>query len=47
MSTVFPVCFAWYLLAAAAARLLLYLIAPILTSFLLSAVLAYICLYKS
>ncbi len=44
MSTVFPVRFAWYLLAAAAAGLLLYFIAPILTPFLLSAVLAYICL---
>ena len=44
MSTVFPVRFAWYLFAAAAAGLLLYLIAPILTPFLLSAVLAYICL---
>ena len=44
MSTVFPVRFAWYLLAAVAAGLLLYLIAPILTPFLLSAVLAYICL---
>lgn len=44
MSTLFPVRFAWYLLAAAAAGLLLYFIAPILTPFLLSAVLAYICL---
>ncbi len=44
MSTVFPVRFAWYLLAAVAAGLLLYLVAPILTPFLLSAVLAYICL---
>jgi predicted PurR-regulated permease PerM len=35
--------FAWYALAAAAAGLLLYFIAPILTPFLLSAVLAYIC----
>jgi predicted PurR-regulated permease PerM len=44
MPTVFPVRFVWYLLAAAAAGLLLYLVAPILTPFLLSAVLAYICL---
>lgn len=44
MSTLFPVRFAWYALAAAAAGLLLYFIAPILTPFLLSAVLAYICL---
>ena len=44
MSTVFPVRFAWYLLAPAAAGLVVYLIAPILTPFLLSAVLAYICL---
>jgi predicted PurR-regulated permease PerM len=44
MPTVFPARFAWYLLAAAAAGLLLYLVAPILTPFLLSAVLAYICL---
>ena len=44
MLTVFPVRFAWYVLAAAAAGLLLYLVAPILTPFLLSAVLAYICL---
>jgi predicted PurR-regulated permease PerM len=44
MPTVFPVRFAWYLLAAAAAGLLLYFVAPILTPFLLSAVLAYICL---
>ena len=44
MSTVFPVRIAWYLLAAAAAGLLLYIVAPILTPFLLSAVLAYICL---
>lgn len=33
MSTVFPVRFAWYLLAAAAG-LLLYLVAPILTPFM-------------
>jgi predicted PurR-regulated permease PerM len=38
MSTVFSVRFAWYLFAAAAG-LLLYLIAPILTPFLLSAIL--------
>jgi predicted PurR-regulated permease PerM len=38
MSTVFPLRFAWYLLAAAAGSLL-YLVAPILTPFLLSAVL--------
>ena len=44
MSTAFPVRFVWYLIAAAAAGLLLYLVAPILTPFLLSAVLAYICL---
>jgi predicted PurR-regulated permease PerM len=44
MSTLFPVRFAWYLLAAAAVGVLLYLVAPILTPFLLSAVLAYICL---
>jgi predicted PurR-regulated permease PerM len=44
MSTVFPVRFAWYLLAAAAVGVLLYLVAPIRTPFLLSAVLAYICL---
>jgi predicted PurR-regulated permease PerM len=44
MPTIFPVRFAWYLLAAVAAGLLLYLVAPILTPFLLSAVLAYICL---
>ena len=42
MSTVFPVRSAWYPLAATAAGLLLYLVAPILTPFLLSAVLAYI-----
>lgn len=36
--------FAWYLTAAAVAGLLLYFVAPILTPFLLSAVLAYICL---
>jgi hypothetical protein len=39
MSTVFSVRFAWYLFAAAAAGLLLHLIAPILTPFLLSAIL--------
>jgi predicted PurR-regulated permease PerM len=44
MPTVFPVRFTWYVLAVAAAGLLLYLMAPILTPFLLSAVLAYICL---
>ncbi len=44
MSTVFPGRFAWYLFAAGAAGLLLYFVAPILTPFLLSAVLAYICL---
>lgn len=47
MYTLFPVRFAWYLFAAAVAGLLLYLIAlsaPVLTPFLLSAVLAYICL---
>jgi predicted PurR-regulated permease PerM len=44
MSTLFPVRFAWYLFAAAAVGVLLYLVAPILTPFLLSAVLAYICL---
>ncbi|HKB84091.1 MAG TPA: AI-2E family transporter [Burkholderiales bacterium] len=44
MPTVFPVRFIWYVLAAAVAGLLLYLVAPILTPFLLSAVLAYICL---
>jgi predicted PurR-regulated permease PerM len=36
--------FAWHLLAVVAAGTLLYLVAPILTPFLLSAVLAYICL---
>mgnify|MGYP001305427535 CR=1 FL=1 len=47
MYTLFPVRFAWYLFAAAVAGLLLSLIAliaPVLTPFLLSAVLAYICL---
>jgi predicted PurR-regulated permease PerM len=47
MYTLFPVHFAWYLFAAAVAGLLLYLIAliaPVLTPFLLSAVLACICL---
>jgi len=44
MYTVFPVRIAWYVFAAAVAGLLLYLIAPVLTPFLLSAVLAYICL---
>jgi predicted PurR-regulated permease PerM len=44
MSTVFPVRLAWYLVAVVACGLLLYLVAPILMPFLLSAVLAYICL---
>ena len=44
MSTVFSVRFSRYLLAAAIVGVLLYFIAPILTPFLLSAVLAYICL---
>ncbi|MEO8156820.1 MAG: AI-2E family transporter [Betaproteobacteria bacterium] len=44
MSTGFSVRFAWYVLAAIAAGSLLYLVAPVLTPFLLSAVLAYICL---
>ena len=44
MPTVFPVRFTWYALAVAAAGLLLYLVAPSLTPFLLFAVLAYICL---
>jgi predicted PurR-regulated permease PerM len=44
MPTVFPARFAWYLVAAAAAGLLLYVIAPILAPFLLAAILAYICL---
>ncbi|HVY07039.1 MAG TPA: AI-2E family transporter [Burkholderiales bacterium] len=44
MPTVIPARVAWYLLAAAAGGLILYLVAPILTPFLFSAVLAYICL---
>jgi len=44
MSPVFPARLFWYLAAAAAAGLLLYLTAPILSPFLFSAILAYICL---
>lgn len=36
--------FAWYLVAAVVAGLLLYLVAPILSPFLFAAILAYICL---
>lgn len=36
--------FAWYLLAAAVAGVLLYLVAPILSPFLFAAILACICL---
>ena len=36
--------FAWYLVAAVVAGVLLYLIAPILSPFLFAAILAYICL---
>jgi predicted PurR-regulated permease PerM len=44
MPLVFPARLFWYLAAAAAAGLLLYLTAPILSPFLFSAILAYICL---
>ncbi len=44
MNSIFRVRFAWYLAAAVAAGLLLYLVAPILSPFLFAAVLAYICL---
>jgi len=36
--------FAWYLVAAVVAGVLLYLVAPILSPFLFAAILAYICL---
>src|SRR6266481_4935409 len=44
MNSIFRVRFAWYLAAAVAAGLLLYLVAPILSPFLFAAILAYICL---
>jgi predicted PurR-regulated permease PerM len=44
MPTAIPVRIAWYLLAVALGGVLLYLVAPILTPVLFSAVLAYICL---
>lgn len=44
MPLVFPARLFWYLVAAAAAVLLLWLVAPILSPFLFSAILAYICL---
>src|SRR5690349_12589518 len=44
MPLLLPARLIWYLAAAAAAGLLLYLTAPILSPFLFSAILAYICL---
>jgi predicted PurR-regulated permease PerM len=44
MNSIFRVRFAWYLVAAAVAGILLYLVAPILSPFLFAATLAYICL---
>lgn len=44
MNSNFRVRFAWYLVAAVVAGLLLYLVAPILSPFLFAAILAYICL---
>ncbi|HEV8644793.1 MAG TPA: AI-2E family transporter [Burkholderiales bacterium] len=44
MNSIFGVRFAWYLVSAAVAGLLLYLVAPILSPFLFAAILAYICL---
>jgi len=44
MNSIFRVRFAWYLVAAVVAGLLLYLVAPILSPFLFAAILAYICL---
>lgn len=44
MTNRFPSRFAWYLAAIAAAGMLLYFTAPVLSPFLFSAILAYICL---
>ncbi len=44
MNSIFRLRFAWYLVAAVVAGLLLYLVAPILSPFLFAAILAYICL---
>jgi predicted PurR-regulated permease PerM len=44
MNSIFRMRFAWYLVAAVVAGLLLYLVAPILSPFLFAAILAYICL---
>lgn len=44
MNSRFPSRFAWYLSAIVAAGLLLYFTAPVLSPFLFSAILAYICL---
>jgi len=44
MNSIFRVRFAWYLVAASVAGLLLYLVAPILSPFLCAGILAYICL---
>jgi predicted PurR-regulated permease PerM len=44
MNSIFRVRFAWYLVAAAVAALLLYLVAPILSPFLFAGILTYICL---
>jgi predicted PurR-regulated permease PerM len=44
MNSIFRVRFAWYLVAAVVAGLLLYLVAPILSPFLFAGILAYICL---
>jgi len=44
MNSIFRVCFAWYLVAAVVAGLLLYLVAPIPSPFLFAGILAYICL---
>jgi len=44
MNSIFRVRFAWYLVAAVVAGVLLYLVAPILSPFLFAAILAYICL---
>jgi len=44
MANTFPSRFAWYPAAIAAAGLLLHFTAPVLSPFLFSAILAYICL---
>jgi predicted PurR-regulated permease PerM len=44
MNSIFRVRFAWYLVAAVVAGLLLYLVAPILSPFLFAGILTYICL---